>query len=499
MNNTYNLLDELWIPITGGRPISLIDAWDVESPRLLGGTAIQKLSVLKLLLAIAQRAYTPADTKEWERLGVSGLAKHCVEYLEKHRSLFFLYGDKPFLQYPILDALHTKKGEPLPVLPIGRPYHPDIPPANESITNQIQAYRIPTDAEKALFLISVMNHSLGGKRVTHIEPLSSDYPEKSVTAAPGPSIGNYVGYQHTFLLGSSIAETVYINLFTRETLAAFPQWADDPLIPPWEAMPESEDDANARRIQNGFMGTLVGLSRFVLLKDDGALFTEGLQYPSHKQGWREPFMTSIGADRVAFLDISKKPWRNITALLALSLSGKDSGVSCPQIDLLLGRAREVTRRLGIWSGGLKVRAATGDQSVKQDDDFIESTVWFESAVLGDRLFAELENQMKYLDELGTILYRSVRNYFVKLGMDPKQQSSSYAQQATARYWAFCETVFQQIVDNWNNPESLKRIHGIIRHKVETIYNDTCKKETARQLEAWVLNHPFEGRFVKKEE
>ena len=498
MKNAFNLLDEPWIPTTGSNPISLLEAWELDTPRLLGGTAIQKLSILKLLLAIAQRAYTPANTKEWRDLGISGLSKHCVEYLERNRSLFFLYGDKPFLQYPILDELLTTKGEPLPVQPISRPYHPDIPSDNDSIINQIQSYRKPTDAEKALFLISVMNYSFAGKRVTLIDPLTEGYATKKASATPGPSIGNYVGYLNTFLLEKTIVGTVFLNMFTHETLAAFPQWEEDPLIPPWEAMPSGENDTNAQKIRNGFMGTLVGMSRFVLLKDDGALFTEGLQYPSHKLGWREPFMTSRGEDKVSFLDISKKPWRNVTALLSLSLSGKKSGVSCPQVDLLLLRARTVTEYVGIWSGGLKVRATAGDQSVKQDDDFIESTVWFESKGLGDVMFAELESQMKRLDDMGTVLYRAVRGYFSGLKMDPKQQSAMYAQRSTAQYWEFCETVFQEIVDYWNDSEALNGIHAKIRRKVEEIYNDLCSKETARQLEAWVLHHPFEGRFVKKE-
>ncbi len=499
MNNTFNLLDEPWIPIVGGDSISLLEAWDLETPRLLGGTAIQKLSILKLLLAIAQRAHTPADTQGWKNLGVSGLAKHAVNYLEKNHSLFFLYGDKPFLQYPILDELHTKKGEPLPVQPIARPYHPDIPSDNDSVINQIQSYRKPTDSEKALFLISVMNYSFAGKRVTPIDPLTEGYATKKASAAPGPSLGNYVGYQNTFLLGRTIVDTVYLNMFTRNDLAGFPQWENDPLIPPWEAMPSGEDDTNARMIRDGFMGTLVGMSRFVLLKDDGALFIEGLQYPSHKLGWREPFMTSRGEDKVSFLDITKRPWRNVTALLSLSLSGNKSGISCPQVDLFLQRARTVAKYIGIWSGGLKVRATAGDQSVKQDDDFIESTVWFESGVLGDIMFAELESQMKRLDDVATALYRAVRGYFSELKMDPKQQSSMYAQRAAAEYWGFCETVFQEIINSWNDSEVLKGIHSKIRRKVEAIYNDTCTKETARQLEAWVLHHPFEGRFVKKEE
>jgi len=279
----------------------------------------------------------------------------------------------------------------------------------------------------------------------------------------------------------------------------FPQWENDSLIPPWEAMPTGEDDSNARMIRDGFMGTLLAMSRFILLKEEGALFVDGLQYPSHKQGWREPFMTSRGEGKVTFLDISKKPWRNLTSLLSFSLSGREGGGSTPQIDLLLPRARGVTDRFGIFSGGLKVRATAGDQSVKQDDDFIESLVWVESDDLGSTFILELEKQMSLLDNLSLLLFRSVRGYYVALKMDPKQQSSSYAQKATAEYWSFCETMFQQIVDNWDNQEELLRIHKKIRKKLESIYNDMCSNETARQLEAWVINHPFEGRYVKKEE
>ncbi len=498
MENRYNLLDEPWIPVNGGQSISLLQAWSIDSPLLLGGTSIQKLAILKFLLAIAQRAATPADTLQWKEMGTAGMAQKCKDYLENQRHLFYLYGDAPFLQYPSLVAMKTKKkGEPLPVQPIGRAYHPDIPSDNDSVVNHLQAYRTPTDADKVLFLLSIMNFSFSGKRITLTEPLTEGYASKSISAAPGPALGNYHGYLHSCLWGQSIAETVWLNLFTYKELSFYPQWENDPLIPPWEAMPKGEDDDIARALKKGFMGTLVGMSRFVLLQENGIIYTEGIQYPSHKQGWREPFMSIKEQDKVVFLDMSRKPWRNLNALLSLSLSKTKQNISCSQIDLFLLRARASVEKFGVWSGGLKVRATAGDQSVKQDDDFIESLVWLDSQILGELWFGELELAMGKLETFSTALWSAVRNYFRHVNLQPSQ-TIARANSATASYWSYCETLFQQIVDGCHNPEKLEPIYQKIRNKIEELYAAMCGKETARQMEAWVLYHPLSGRFFKKE-
>lgn len=384
--NQFNLIDEPWIPVLGESEISLRGIFSTHEPSQLGGTPIQKLAVLKLLLAIAQRASTPTNEKQWKTLGPKGIGDHCLHYLEANRACFSLYGDKPFLQFPILEHMKTHKGEPIAVMPIGKAYHPDIPLDNETVLNQLQINRIPTDAEKALFLISIMNYNAGGKRVAHIPPLSPHFTTKGKNAKPGPSLGNYTGYIQSCLWGTSILETVWLNLFTKEDFAKYPQWRDDPIRPPWEVMPTGEDDDIARALKNSHMGTLVSLSRFTLLKEDGILFTEGIQYPSHKEGWREPFMSTKAEDKVQFLDTSRKPWRNLDAILSLSFSDTNRGYTCVQVQDFLLRARNAVASFGVWSGGLQVRGTLGDQSVKQSDDFIESLVFLESEVLGEPWF-----------------------------------------------------------------------------------------------------------------
>ena len=97
MNNRFNLIDEGWIPVSNHGLVSLMQIFSDDSLKRLGGTPTHKLAVTKLLLAIAHAAGTPKDDFTWKEMGSEGLASCCRAYLEQHRSLFWLYGDKPFL------------------------------------------------------------------------------------------------------------------------------------------------------------------------------------------------------------------------------------------------------------------------------------------------------------------------------------------------------------------------------------------------------------------
>lgn len=493
--NQFNLIDEPWIPVVGEKAASLRDIFSTNEPSQLGGTPIQKLSVLKLLLAIAQHASTPTNQMHWKELGPNGIGDHCLAYLEANHACFSLYGDRPFLQFPILEQIKTYKGEPIAIMPIGKAYHPDIPAENDTVINQYQVNRVPTDAEKALFLVSVMNYNSGGKRVAHVPPLSPHFTTKGKSAKPGPSLGNYTGYAQSCLWGSSILETVWLNLFTKEDFAKYPQWHNDPIPPPWQLMPTGEDDDIARALKNSHMGTLVSLSRFTLLKEDGVLFTEGIQYPSHKEGWREPFMSIKKDDKVQFLDTSKKPWRNLDALLSLSFAETDRGFTCTQVQEFLLRARSAVPSFGVWSGGLQVRGTAGDQSVKQSDDFIESVIFLDSKALGEPWFKTLESEMGWLESTGYTLKMSVKRYYQELN----EKKASIDAAATARFWEYCETLFQNLVDACADEDALLRIRRKIAIKVDDLYNTFCGRDTARQMISWVKHRPIITRITQEEE
>jgi hypothetical protein len=68
--NRFNLVEEPWIPVTGEGLVSLRRVFSDGKLRAFGGNPVQKIALLKLLLAIAQSASTPENDEEWERMGL---------------------------------------------------------------------------------------------------------------------------------------------------------------------------------------------------------------------------------------------------------------------------------------------------------------------------------------------------------------------------------------------------------------------------------------------
>ena len=85
-------MDEKWIPIANFGLASLLDVFSQPHFTTLGGNPIQKIALTKLLLAIAQSAYTPKDDKDWKSLGTQGMAEKALAYLKEKRDCFWLYG-----------------------------------------------------------------------------------------------------------------------------------------------------------------------------------------------------------------------------------------------------------------------------------------------------------------------------------------------------------------------------------------------------------------------
>lgn len=85
----FNLIEEPWIPVVQSGLVSLRDIFSNQDLSALGGGVLEKIAVMKLLLAIAQAAYTPNDNEDWLRLGVLGLREKCLSYLERQKPSFF--------------------------------------------------------------------------------------------------------------------------------------------------------------------------------------------------------------------------------------------------------------------------------------------------------------------------------------------------------------------------------------------------------------------------
>ena len=483
LKSKFNLVDEPWIPVVGRGRVSLLDVFSDASLGNIDGNAVQKMSLIKLLIAIAQASVSIPDRNAWRELGAAGLADRSLSYLKQMRESFYLFGDNPFLQMPAVTGLGSVKEAK-----IYYDYIPDLASDNDSILREVQFERKLSDAEKAVFVVSLMDYALGGKRISSIEPLSSGFL-KSKSAKSGPSLGNFVGYLHTFIQGSSILETVWFNFFTDVDIRAMSYISG--VRPPWEKMPEGENDARAEELKHSIYSALVALSRFVLLGETGIYYVEGLQYPgSVKDGYYEPFITINQKElKTIYADVSKKPWRSLPSILQAAYE-KNCNYGCAIIKLFLHRAAEAAGEFSIWTGGLRVRGTSGDQSVKQNDDYVESEFFLTQEALENSYYPSLCNAISRIDSFASTLRRAIAGYY---GKDSEEIQKS----ACTSYWVYADSLSDEIISCWVNADKEGMEKRIMKlwSSMLSIYDDFCPHTTAQEMFGWMENHP--GKFPRR--
>ncbi len=502
IENRFNLIDEPWIPVVDVGRVSLRQLFSHSEFRALGGNPVQKIALTKLLLAIAQSACTPEDDEDWEELGANGLAQKCLEYLDQWHDRFYLYGEKPFLQIPMLN----KKVEDEYPKPLGSGFYPDVLSENSTILTQSQSGKQLSDSEKAVYLVSLMNFAFGGKRIhKNVPALTPEYQGKTNSAKSSPSLGSRVGYLHTYLTGVFLRDTIHLNLLTANDISDVKLWTEGLGHAPWEKMPTGEDCDTAKKLKSSYMGCLIAMSRFVLFNGDGIYYVEGLQYPSHKDGWFEPSISLNlqGKSRKAvWLDVEKRPWRELTSLLAFLQATNQCGFECPQIRLGFQRIKLRSEPIGVWSGGLKVRVTCGDQSVRQDDDFIESHLLLPAPrlITGDDSvwFNSLSLEITSMDNLAIRLGLSVYDCNARqvTGRERDKRADAQKKQSQNLFWQLCESKFQDLVTHANQPEEVSRLRNFFASFVYKAYDTYCPKDTARQIDAWAKSRPNLSQYLK---
>lgn len=491
MENRFNLIDEPWLPIADVGRVSLRQLFTCPDYRALGGNPVQKIALLKLLLAIAQAACTPEDEQEWRALGAQGLAERCLAYLEHWYERFYLYGERPFLQMPAISAAALQSyGAVLPEVSTG----------NTTVLSQGQVERSLDDADKALLLVSLMGFALGGKKGDNSVVLTPGYVGKSKSCKAGPAVA-HMGLLHNFLLGSDLWQSLWLNLLTGEQLSqvnSFPQGLG---VAPWEQMPAGEDCQVAQALRQSLMGRLVPLCRFCLLADDGLHYSEGLAHPNYKEGVADPTVAidySGKEPKALWSNPEKRPWRELTALLGFFAQQQSQGFQSWQIRAGLERARDVTEVFAIWSGGLRVSSNAGEQYASGSDDFVESQVWLHGDMLGQSWFTQLKAEMDALDELAKALYGRIIGYFKEQLVD----GSKLAGQGTHLFWQLCERDFQSLLDSCDQDEqsvaNRRQLRRTFAAYAQQAYDRFCPKYTARQLDAWAKCRPNHSKYLKQE-
>jgi len=491
IENCFNLIDEPWIPIVDVGRVSLKDIFSRRDYRALGGNPVQKIALTKLLLAIAQAAVTPEDDDAWAELGAEGLAAKCLAYLDKWHDRFWLYGERPFLQMSAIQAASIQSfGAVLAEIATG----------NTTVLTQTQTEKSLSDADKALLIVSLMGFGLGGKKTDNSVVLSQGYTGKAndkgkpATGKPGPAVG-FMGVMHNFLIGQSVAETLWLNLLTAEQIQKMRIYSSGLGTAPWEVMPTGEACETANALQTSLMGRLLPLSRFCLLTETGLHYSEGIAHQGYKEGMVDPSVSVdySGKDpKVIWVDPEKRPWRFLTALLGFLAQTGSSGFDCYQLRFGLQRARSQVETLGIWSGGLRVSSNAGEQYVSGTDDFVESVIMLPQDIFGTLWFTNLQQEMTELEQLSKIVYSATLNFFKNQNMEGKAQAGL----ASNLFWQLCERRFQDLVnacDDFNQAQALRKNFAGFANQA---YDRFCAKDTARQLDAWAKNRPNLGKYLK---
>ncbi len=322
-----NLAFDLWIPCVCRNGTvqwaSLCACLTNEDIADLAVRPHERVALMRFLLCVAHAALgIPENFTAWQ-----GCRKRLSEavacYLTQWRDSFELFHpEKPFLQIAGLRNA-AKNGESTPTSKLDFA----LASGNNSTLFDHEALnprRVVGSEKMALDLLTFQMFSPGGSTGSvawngqTMDRYSSDAP-----CVPGSML-------HTFVRGTDLPETVWLNLLSADCLRDYATLGDDWRGRPiWEMFPQSpQDEAAVRNATRTFLGRMVPLSRAVLLQHDGTsmLLGNGLTYPAFNTANQdfppEPSATVVlrmgenDADERMTLGVqpSKSIWRQLHAL-----------------------------------------------------------------------------------------------------------------------------------------------------------------------------------------
>lgn len=502
---SFNLVDEKWI-LTAASPErkSLRDVFSDPALSRLSGNPVDKIVVFRFLLSIVQASNDLPDLDAWLDLTTEDMAANALAYLDKWHDRFDLFGDKPFLQFPRLDA--EIKALPQDDKPMASCIPEEFATGNNTVLSQWNMARGLKLAEQAILLLRSSCYSCGTKnKKARMISLSKNY-QKPATMKMGTLLGSG-GYLHSYLAADTLLDSLRLNLLTDEDIRRTNAFPGGKGIPFWEDMPTGEIDARAESYRKSYLGQLFPVDKFLLLCGDQIYKIDGVVYPSHKEGLVDPAVRIVN-DKAVWAKTDKHPWRELPALLAFLEA--DSGSVPSPLFLCFGteKIREAAgKAVAVWVGGISVSSNAGEQYVsgKNKDGYVESEFSFSTGNMLGKNYLRFKNFMQDLDDESKTLYGAVLGYYKTLKTDP-DPAGKFAGAAAARFWDEMSNRAQDALDftfsdapdeqyDADLAERKKKWHGLVLD----IYSAACPRDTPRQLEAWVECTPnFKKSKSRKE-
>jgi CRISPR system Cascade subunit CasA len=486
----FNLISHPWIPTEAKGLVSIQEALSDMGSNALAGNAIENMAVFNLLMAIGQSAYTPDNSEDWASCSLVEFSSKCLSYLDANKDLFFLRGKKPFLQFP--ELLGTEQKDYAAFIP-------EISYGNNTVLTSSEVMQEQKESDLAMLLTIQMGFALGGKKVNNKVSLSSGYI-KTGTGKPGPSMGRG-GYLHTHWLGDSIIETLRFNLLTHEDIAGSGFYPEGLGVAPWEKMPSGENCDFAQRHKKTLMGRLVPLCRFAMLTHNGICITEGINHEDFYSRFVDPSMSvdfTGKKPKALYADPGKRPWRELTSLLSFIAGGGHSGHENVYLKSCIDRVKASTKKVRVWSGGLRVSFNAGEQFTSGTDDYVLSSIDLYTEHLGESWFFRFKKEISDMEDLQGVIKGSVTKYC--LDLNRKRESGAIATKAVNQFWDDNELALKDLTDlcgDFSSEKELRVRQKIARNAIRA-FNCHCPQTTARLLDAWAANKVNPAKYLAVE-
>ncbi len=483
MANRFNLVEEKWIPTASG-VLSLNDIFSDGIKSRIGyliGTPLEKISLFRFLLAVAQSAFTPKNKDEWLSLDREQFCKEICNYLSEKRDLFWLFSDeRPFLQIrdPSDELLKKQKTTHLLKLEASD---------NMVITSDLQ--QTPdslSDVSKAILLFVVLNFSLAHKKWS---------PDGRRPIPPSHTIGR--GYLHINILGEDLIESLMLNILSEEEILNMKFLPLGIGSPVWEYDISFQNIDKLNELRKSYLGRLLPLSRFIrfLQGSEEVWLGPGVVMYNKDNLIIDPFWiiakSKKGEEYPKKVDPEKGITRDLPAMLEYSRSTELSSLRSFILDTNLQYIRNKidSDYFGFYVGGIKSSMKSGGEYISGSDDWIDSKIIFPKSTLQeDSGWLDLfKGEIKWIEDKSNLLENRVKKYWRDNNVE---NANDIAKKASSEFWKTIAVRLQDIVYALQNSEKIASIRQDINRIAVSIYNEFCPKEAPRQLELWVKNAWF---------
>ena len=468
-----NLVNDPWINVCmkdGSRKsASLMDIFTSGNISDLDVPPHSRISVMRLLICIAQAAIDGPETEEELAGCCSEILAKTPDYLKKHQGRFNLFGNEAFLQ---IDGM---EGAPIHINKLGVDGTGEHTPLCWDHSLSWKKESGFSNEEIAMNVLVAQNFGLNG--TTGSLKIRG---KKSVNSGKrSPCVGNL----HAFVLTGNIIQDIQANMLSKENLKRFPKYGRSFGLPIWEIQ-----TGDFKNIENTYLGRLVPVSRYIKI-EDGKTLLGATDFKTDIQLFHNPSCIKIASlskkdkEEIIHLECSetKKPWRELSAILNLNSSYaiiEPTGIYNLKKNPDLRDTLPFSVR--IWTGGTAIDTKNAKYSDLVESFFVISKEFLEGNSETPRLYQKTVENIE--ERTRPAIRKSVNSYWY----DVKGKSDKIiADNAETLFWSEMNKIAPKILSACQSDESLDFIKGHIANTYHLVMETFCKAGNPRQLYARV--------------